>query len=119
MTPQLYELQKSSLHCGKYEVEISHSYAHKQGHLYFSNSSHILWLKSFFKLSKALVRSSLKLFFFSKRFQFSGIVREFVWGGFFTIQFVQYLINLGQFIFREVVAVKWAALGRVAILTIE
>ena len=58
-------------------------------------------------------------FLFSKRFQFSGIVREFVWGGFFTIQFVQYLINLGQFIFREVVAVIWAALGRIAILTIE
>ena len=119
MTPQLYELQKSSLHCGKYEVEISHSYAHKQGHLYFSNSSHILWLKAFSNYQKPSSGVLSNCFLFSKRFQFSGIVREFVWGGFFTIQFVQYLINLGQFIFREVVAVKWAALGRIAILTIE
>ena len=52
----------TSAQCWYTHKENEHAY--KQEHVYFSNSSHILWLKSFFKLSKALVRSSLKQFFF-------------------------------------------------------
>ena len=68
------------------------------------NSFHILWFKSFFEISKpssGVLSNCFSLSWNLARFQFWGMVREAatvyasLWG-FFTIQFVQYLSNLGQ-----------------------
>ena len=103
MTPQLYELQKSSLPSRKEKVEISHSSAYINKTIrILLNSFHILWFKSFFEISKpssGVFSNCFSLSWNLARFQFRGMVREAAtvyasFRGFFTIHFVQYFMIL-------------------------